>query len=294
MTNIITAMVSIINAYKNKKAFSTDKGAYGIRINNWGAYLEDFVTAAFSGSLLINDLKKRQELKEKAFCYTGSLNFSPDLMLKNCGPAIEVKKHASDTGGLRLNSSPPRQTLRKADKRIASAARTVENWEERQIIYAIGTVPDSSNIVKSIQLVYGDCFAANHEFYDRAESKIREQLDERDAENSVKKYEGNELGRMNAVDPLKASYLRVRGIWEMKNPLRIFKEEGITDYSLSEGFTLLAMMKKAEFDKLSKEDTEALTQLKKYAEVKNVKIINPDNTAQRLDAVLVKYVGDNE
>ncbi|EGD71803.1 MAG: Type II site-specific deoxyribonuclease, partial [Candidatus Parvarchaeum acidiphilum ARMAN-4_'5-way FS'] len=282
MTNIITAAVGIINAYKNKKVFSTNKGAYGTSINNWGAYLEDFIAAAFSGSLLINDIKKRQELKEKAFCYSGSQNLPPDLMLRNGGPAIEVKKHASDTGGLSLNSSPPRQTLRKEDKRIASAARTAEYWEERKIIYAIGTIPGSNNIIKSIQLVYGDCFAASHEFYDKVEGIIREQLEGAGSESPVEKYEGNELGRMNAVDPLKATYLRVRGMWEIKNPLRIFKEEGIADYSLSKGFTLLAMAKKAEFGKLSKESPEALAKLKTYADIKDIKIINPDNTAQRL------------
>jgi hypothetical protein len=54
------------------------------------------------------------------------------------------------------------------------------------------------------------------------------------------------------------------------------------------------MAKKAEFGKLSKESPEALAKLKTYADIKDIKIINPDNTAQRLDAVLIKYVGDNQ
>ncbi len=290
--DILTATLEIVRASQNKRLTASTGQEYGIRINNYGSYLEDFVAAAFANALQVDDIEKRNELRRKAFCYEGSLNFSPDLMLHDGGPAIEVKKHETDAGGLRLNSSPPRQTLRKADKRIAPGARAVEGWTERKLIYVVGTIPKGSHVVKSIQLVYGDCFAANHAYYDKAEEKIGNLLDESEVEN-LTSYEGNELGRMNAVDPLRASYLRVRGIWEMKNPLRIFKEEGVSDYTNGKGFkgfTLLALMKRSEFEAVSKA-TNAISELKKIEGfvVKDVEITDPDNISKKINAVLIKY-----
>ncbi len=291
MANIITAMVEIIKASKSKQLFKSDKADYGIRINTVGTYLEDFVAVAFSNGLSVNDPTIRQKLKEKTFCYLGSQNFSPDLMMRDSRPAIEVKKHeANPEASLALNSSPPRQKLKVDDTRILESARIAEKWKERKVIYAIGVV-SSTKVVRSLQLVYGDCFVASEEHYSKVVEPIKDSLEGLGIANVS--VEGNEIGRVNAVDPLKVTYLRIRGMWDIKNPLKIFREEGIKDYSLGTGFTLLAMAKKQEFESLSKETPEALKQLKEYAEIKNVKIINPDNTAQRLDAVLVKYVGDN-
>lgn len=286
MATVLNAILDIIHASQNKKLFEASTRTYGIRINNFGAYLEDFVAAAFSNSLMVDDPAKRQELKEKTFCFEGSQNFSPDLMLKNSGPAIETKKLQSRTAGyLALNSSPPRQTLKVDDLRIAPGARTAEKWKERKMIYAIGVVSD--NVVNALQLVYGDCFVARDEFYKKVGERVKDALQNSGVENLT--TDSNELGRVTAVDPLKVTYLRIRGMWEIRDPIGIFGAQGIKEYSFTPGFTLLAMIRKGEFVELIEQNPPLLKELKKLALVQDVKILNPDNTAQRIDAVLIKY-----
>ena len=34
--------------------------------------------------------------------------------------------------------------------------------------------------------------------------------------------ETNELGRVNKVDPLGITYLRIRGMWGIENPIKVF------------------------------------------------------------------------
>ncbi len=60
--------------------------------------------------------------------------------------------------------------------------------------------------IRSIWLVYGDCFAANKSIYERVKSTISEGLTTLNLDLSTT----NELGRVNKVDPLGVTYLRIR------------------------------------------------------------------------------------
>ena len=51
-----------------------------------------------------------------------------------------------------------------------------------------------------------------------------------------------ELGRINRVDPLGITNLRIRGMWMIANPLRVF--EYVYKYNSRQNFALIALMKK--------------------------------------------------
>ena len=70
-------------------------------------------------------------------------------------------------------------------------------------------------------LIYGDCYAASKEVYDKMANAIA------DGVNQIPDIEfqaTNELGRVNKVDPLGITALRVRGMWHIENPSRVYSE----------------------------------------------------------------------
>ena len=100
---------------------------------------------------------------------------------------------------------------------ITQACKECEDWEEKDIIYTIGTV--SGGALKLLWMVYGDCYAAREETYERVKNKISEGVNEL---AGVEFSETNELGRINKVDPLGVTYFRIRGMWGIDHPNKVF------------------------------------------------------------------------
>lgn len=150
--NIINAIINLINAVStNIETFTEGNN----RANNMGEGLENYVRDLFADSLSeANPNNKRVKLNQ-AFSYLGSKNFSPDGMLR-CGDAIEIKKIESKTSDIALNSSYPKQKIKKSDPRVATAcknARGDSDWIERDIIYAVGYVPNNTRNLKMLGMV---------------------------------------------------------------------------------------------------------------------------------------------
>ena len=80
---------------------------------------------------------------------------------------------------------------------ITQACRTCEEWIEKDLIYCVGHTTDDR--IKSLWMVYGNIYAANHETYQIIKQKITEGINEIP---NVELSETNELGRVNRVDPL--------------------------------------------------------------------------------------------
>ena len=118
---------------------------------------------------------------------------------------------------LHLNSSYPKDKLFSDSPMITTACRNCEDWREKDLVYVIGVSKD--NKLKALWLVYGNCYAASKEVYERVRDKISKGVNElQDVEFS----ETNELGRVNKVDPLGITYLRIRGMWGIENPIKVF------------------------------------------------------------------------
>jgi len=281
VTNILKAIITI----KKRKDFdlskikvvSKDRASAVNRANNMGEALEFFTKDAFSDTFEETNAQKRKEVYSENFSYLGNQNNPPDIIIKN-SDAIEVKKidgvRASD---LALNSSYPKAKLHQDSLMITSACKNCEKWTEKDIIYAVGQI-DNHNL-KILSLVYGDCYAASKEIYKRIKDKISTGLKEMDLEFS----ETKELGRVNRVDPLGITNLRIRGMWTIQNPLKVYKEL----FGLSgNGFQLFALMKKSKYDSFPKED-KTIIEKETGIIIKDVKIQNPDNPANQIIAKLI-------
>lgn len=104
--------------------------------------------------------------------------------------------------------------------------------------------------------------------------------------------ETKELGRVNRVDPLGITYLRIRGMWGIENPLKVFnyvlsKEEKRIACS---SFNLIAIINETKWSELPRTQ-ELVTKIKdtKGANIQTIKIKDPNNPATLKNAYLITY-----
>lgn len=254
------------------------------RINNVGEALEFYIKDVFCSSLNIQELDKKFKIYSDYFSYNGNQNNPPDLIIKN-GDAFEIKKVEGPRAGLALNSSYPKDKLYTDDPMITAACRNCEDWKEKEVFYVAGVAKD--NILKSIWFVHGSCYAADRETYEKIKKKIKTGIDEMPG---IEFSETNELGRVNKVDPLGITYLRIRGMWGIENPSRVFSY--LSPAKAGENFVMNALILKDKYMKYPKEDRLQLEALKETRlSIREVDIMSPNNSANLLKAILISFVG---
>jgi len=278
MANILTAIKSIID-FTNLDIESITDG--NNRMNNMGEGLEAYIKNAFADTFTSESENQKLEKINEVFSYTGNKNNPPDMMLLG-GDAIEVKKIESLKSNLQLNSSHPKSKLLASNPKISNACRECEDWVEKDLIYTIGHV--KSKQLRSLWMVYGDCYAASDETYTKVENNIKDSINL--LGNLEVNETTNELSGIKNVDPLNITYLRVRGMWIIENPAKVF--EYIYQHSQNAKFQLVTLMKKSKFDSFSSESKSILKGVNNL-EIKDIKIKNPNNPANLIEAVLITY-----
>lgn len=276
MSNILNAIINI-ESNPVEKLKATYSGSNSI--NNIGEALELYVQDAFANTLSETDKTIRNSKVEAVFSYLGNQNNPPDIILQN-GDAIEVKKIQSKGSAIALNSSYPKHKLYADDPKITDACRDCEKWEEKDIIYAVGVVTRKEDLTH-LWLVYGDCYAANKEIYERVGKVIKEGVTEiPDIEFS----ETKELGRVNKVDPLGITNLRIRGMWHINNPLKVFSDY----YTANDAskFTLTCILREDKFNSFPSVNKNAIANHSNIS-LSDIKIKNPDNPAKLINAKLI-------
>lgn len=169
MTNILQAVRVIIN---NKIPDVVSFYRSTNRINAVGDALEAYIKDIFADTVSETNENYKREVYSKLFSYSGNANNPPDLMIKG-GDAIEVKKVGVGTAKIALNSSYPSAKLFVDSPMITSTCRNCETWTERDIIYAIGYFRNTK--LETLWLIYGDCYAASRETYERIRNKISQE-----------------------------------------------------------------------------------------------------------------------
>ncbi|MCL2115222.1 MAG: NgoPII family restriction endonuclease [Methanobrevibacter sp.] len=281
-TNTLKAIINIKNFNKNdfdeiyprNNEISTKN-----RINSVGDSLEFFVKDAYSnGFNIIN----KDEFYEKYFSFFGSKNHPPDAIVKH-GDAIEVKKTGGFSGDIQLNSSYPKSKLFSDSPLITNACRICEdNWIDKDMVYVLGVMREK--ILVSLLFIYGDCFAAERRIYEDLKDNITSYLENSNDASEFSKT--NEIGRLNNVDPLKITNLRIRGMWLLKNPYQVF--EDFLQKENKSNFSVSSIILKNKFDSFPDEDKKIILD-DEDIEYKEIRIKNPNNPAQFLDAVLIRY-----
>lgn len=279
MSNIINAIIQLV---ENPKFELRKYSESHNRANNMGEALEEYIKDIFAGTVNETDENIRNQKLSEVFSYLGNQNNPPDSMLWG-GDAIEVKKIESNDSSLALNSSYPKAKLFADSPMIKKACRTCENWTVKDMIYAVGVVDD--NNIKSLALVYGDDYCAEKSVYEQIKSVIKTGVE---SIAGVEFAETKELGRVNRVDPLGITYLRVRGMWGIENPFSVFDYVYKRDYNKK--FNFMALInddKYYSFDNYY--DLENLCASIEELQITDVKIKNPNNPAQLKSAKLITY-----
>lgn len=277
-TNLLVALKNIVeNPITNLVSFYSSRN----RMNSVGEALELYVKDVFCNSINEDDISKKNEIFSEYFSYIGNQNNPPDIIIKE-GDAIEVKKLETINSALALNSSYPKDKLYSDSPMITRECRECENWREKDIIYIVGVTKE--NKLKSLWFVYGDCYAANKDIYERIRNKISSGLREL---QDIELAETNELGRVNKVDPLGITYLRIRGMWHIENPNKVFNY--VAD-SNSSDFVVNALVLEDKYNSFPASDRKNIEHINKDGfSITKVKIKSPNNPAKLLDARLITF-----
>ena len=277
--NIIDAIINIVKTpIVELKEYSISHN----RANSVGEALEEYVKDIFSGTLFETDKNKRMEIISEVFSYLGNSNNPPDSILRG-GDAIEVKKIENKSSSLALNSSYPKAKLYSNSSMITDACRNCEEWKEKDIIYAIGAC--EKNKLTSLIFVYGEDYAAENKIYENVKNKIKFGIE---TINGLEFSETNEIGRVNRVDPLGITYFRIRGMWGIENPIKVF--DYIYERDNTKQFNFMALINDDKYNSFfNREELENLEKENKYLEIRNVKIKNPNNPAQLRSAKLITF-----
>lgn len=277
--NIIDAIINIVkNPILELKEYSISHN----RANSMGEALEEYIKDVFSGTLFEKDENKRMEIISEVFSYLGNINNPPDSILRD-GDAIEVKKIENKSSSLALNSSYPKAKLYSNSSMITDACWGCEKWEEKDIIYTIGTC--EKNKLTSLIFVYGEDYAAENKIYENIKNKIKLGIE---TINGLEFSETNEIGRVNRVDPLGITYFRIRGMWGIENPVKVF--DYIYKRDDSKQFNFMALINEDKYLSFSNtKELEDLEKENKNLEIKDVRIKNPNNPAQLKKAKLITF-----
>jgi len=277
--NILTAVINIV---KTRNVSLQEEYVKANRANSMGDALEKYVVDSFANTILEKDETKRNLKINQVFSYLGNDSNPPDAMLKG-GAAIETKKIGSRNSQLQLNSSNPKSKLYIDDSRLKKSARKAEDWNEKDFIYSIGFVKE--NQLKELALIDASIYCADTTVYQDIFEQIKEGI------SSIPNIDFSptkELGRVNKIDPLGITSLRIRGMWLLENPFTVFKY--VYQPITTANFNLFALVSTEHFDGFNNKD-ELLSLVDEVAtlNIADVKVKNPNNPAQLINCKKITF-----
>ena len=278
MANILNAIKNVVeNPITEIKAYYNERN----RANSAGDSLEYYVRDSFTGGFDL-DAEGKLLLNSREFSYIGNNSTPPDLILRG-GDAIETKKIESKGTSLALNSSYPKSKLFADSTMLTADCVHCEEWTEKDMIYSIGYM--NKNTLKYLYFIYGDCYCADKYIYERLKNGIKEGVSQI---GNITFTDTNELGKVKRVDPLGITDLRVRGMWNIENPRKVFSY--LNFVKDGNDFQFVTLMRKSKFESFDKEDRQSVISLQvEGLTIKEVKVANPNNPAQLLDCILFTY-----
>lgn len=285
-TNILIAIKNLLE-YNDNKILEIYSGIPNNRANNMGDALEYFIKDLFCSSLNVN-FNEKDEIYSKYLSYLGNKNNPPDFIIKNSF-AIEVKKiEKLNFGDIALNSSYPKNYLYSTSKLISDSCRHCEDefggWDKKNMIYTIGNVVD--NYLRLLWFIEGSCYCACEKVYKRIRDSIKYGVNNI---NGVEFADTNELGRVKKVDPLGITDLRIRGMWSIKHPMKVF-DYLVDDYNKNVEIQMYCLLSKNTYDGIDNYSKDCLAKYINNGKllIEDVNIKDPNNPAKFLEAVLFK------
>lgn len=281
MMNIINAIFNVVTGFSSE----LNRSSHGLnRANQMGGALEEWVKDIFADTTHIDNEQERLVRLSQVFSYLGNQNNPPDIILRN-GDAIEVKKVTSRDATLALNSSYPKNKLFANSPLITQACRQCEeNWVQKDILYIVGVVPQNQTL-HSLFMIYGEDYCANPNTYERIRQSISTGIQ---TIPDIEFTSTNELAKVKKVDPLGITDLRVRGMWSIASPFKVF--DYIYQRDLTKSFNFACIINQEKYQSFN--NTILIENLIGHIDgfnIQDVYIKNPNNPAQLKLAKLISF-----
>ena len=277
--NILDSIINIIktDSYNLRETMVTTN-----RANSMGDALEEYVLDSFSDSIDEQDEQIRLKKISDVFSYRGNSSNPPDAIIRN-GAGLEVKKIESRNSQLQLNSSHPKSKLYIDNPKLTKHAVESENWSEKDFLYAIGHVKDG--LLKELALIDASVYCADRTIYEDMFEGLKMGIG---VLPNIQFSPTKELGRVNRVDPLGITNLRIRGMWLLENPFIAFSY--VYQPTEEREFNLFALVASDKFD--SFENAMTLTDLANDFEnlkFEDVHVKNPNNPSQLINCKKITF-----
>jgi hypothetical protein len=280
--NVISAILNIFSFRNNNLKNYASKSL--IRVNAVGEQLEFYVKDALSNSFSLSTQQKPANYS-KVFAWLGNQNHPPDAIIKN-GDAFEIKKIEGDSSHLALNSSHPKDVLHNDDERITADCKKCDggNWKEKDLFYIVGQA--KAGVLGYLFLVQGTCYCAKRDVYEKIHEPLKKEITKVLEAKGLEQGDTVELGKVRKADPLGITELRIRGMWQIQNPTKVFSD--LCSIDKQKKFNLITIMRKDKYDTYPQSDIKKLEGTKGIS-VKNIKIREPNNPAKLIDAKLISF-----
>ena len=134
-------------------------------------------------------------------------------------------------------------------------------------------------------MVYGCDYCASEECYSSLKLKVKSSVE---SIPDIDFTESKELGHINRVDPLGITYMRVRGMWGIENPLKVFNY--VYKRNTEKDLSLMCIINDDKWN--SFDNTDKLNELSSTTpnlRIDRISIKNPDNPAKLVSARLIKF-----
>lgn len=275
-TNVLRAFATLAD---RRDELLTSGASSHNRANQMGEKLENYTKCLFADAFDESE-EDRPEIYSRCFSYLGNNNNPPDMIIRN-GDAIEVKKIERRITALALNSSHPKDVLHSDDSRITADCRNCEDWTEKDMFYIIGHT--NKQTLEHLWMIQGKCYAAKRDTYERLSTKMSEAIY---SAPDIDFAQTNELAKIDRIDPLGITNLRIRGMWQIVHPEKVFN---YISQSQNNYATLLLLTEKyysyPESDRRYIEESanDGTNRIK----IADVRIMDPNNPANLLDAKII-------
>jgi len=231
--------------------------------NAEGDALEYFVKDMFDPEFkAISRSSKGSKKKEYAryLSWDGNTRNFPDFFVRG-GVGVETKKVSdANASSIALNSSYPKISVTPTTQNvIKDISKIDEVWEEKQIVYAVGHVPTPTkrvdpdvNRVMSLWFFYGNTVFPSESSYLLTIKRVREALQ---GSQLKMKEDSQEVARLIDIDPGKHTDMRIRGMYDIDHPQRMFAghyEKTIATFPKDSSHVFL-VIRKSDYDALGEQ-----------------------------------------
>ncbi|MEK4464117.1 NgoPII family restriction endonuclease [Paenibacillus sp. FSL H8-0315] len=278
-TNVLVALKNILD--RNSSVLTPIFRSNG-SANAAGDSLEFFVKDMFcTGASQYQHEHEKMRKYNEYLSWTGNSSNFPDFIIKG-GVGVEPKKiNDQSYSSLPLNSSYPKDYIYPDSQNLPRLIRE-EGWDRKEVIYVAGNLNVQNNKLLSLWFAYGNTMVADRSTYLNMINEIREAVTSTNATLMVSK----ELARVKGIDPLKLSNLRVRGMYELEHPHKVFSKYLTQDGIPKDVSKIYVVMLIKDYIALEEQPDFSIHFTSGRLKKTEIYIPNPNNPSENLEAIL--------